>query len=234
MTTAPAPPAPRRSRGPSTTTLNYAPDPALSYWPTPPEVAEDLLMLVLVPGYGDGRAGHNVPQLRVLEPSAGEGHLARVIRAHLPGAHLTCVEPDPARAAALRAAPSVADEVVESTLEDHLVQVGFDAMAGTWVPYDLIVANPPFVLEDRPEAWAEHLLALHDDPHLLAPGGQIGAVVPHIALTGQSKRVRAGRALTRPYGGIEACHRGAFDPVGAKVRTALLWLQAPFAPDPED
>ncbi len=40
--------------------------------------------------------------LRVLEPSAGDGHLAREIRAHLPQAHLTCIEPAPERAAALR------------------------------------------------------------------------------------------------------------------------------------
>ena len=159
--------------------IQFARDTALSFWPTPPEVADDLVIPALCPGYGFGEACGDVPQVRILEPSAGEGHLARVARRHLPCAHITAVEPDPTRAATLRALPNVVDEgvesylparlralpevvdeVVESTLEDYLASVGVSALLGDWQPFDLVFMNPPFTLPGRPEVWAEHVLAV--------------------------------------------------------------------------
>jgi len=182
----------------ATERIAYTPDPALSFWPTPTDVADDLVYLALCPGHGLGEAASGVPQVRILEPSAGEGHLARATRAHLPYAHITAVEPNPQRAATLRALPGVADEVVESTLENYLAAVAVQALTGGWTPFDLVLMNPPFTLDGRPEAWAEHLLAIYTDPHLLAPGGTLGAVVPRIILTGKSKLVRAVRELLGP------------------------------------
>lgn len=205
-----------------TNRVDYVPDPALSYWPTPADVADDLVHWVMEPwhGLGDG--------VRVLEPSAGEGHLARAIRARLPEAHITAVEPDPDRAATLRGS-GVADQVVRSTVEDYLIGVAFQAFTdGDWQPFHLAIANPPFTLPGRPEAWAEHLLALYGDPHLLAPGAIIAAVVPRIVLTGQSKLARAVRDLLHPFGGAEPCDRAAFAPAGAQVSTALIWAQTPL------
>lgn len=221
-------------------------DPAWSFWPTPDAVADDLVHWLLQPwhGLGDG--------VRVLEPSAGEGHLVRAVREHLPEAHITAVEPSPGRAATLRAlaaSPPPAgpaaglerysphywpksrppvDEVVEGTLEGYLADVAMQAFAGEWRPFDLAVMNPPFTLPGRPEAWAEHVLAIYNDPHLLAPGGVLGAVVPHIVKTGQSKRVRAVRDLLHPQYGITECERGVFSAVGAKVSTVLIWAEKPY------
>lgn len=206
----------------------------MSYWPTPPQVADDLVYRLLEPWHGLGE------QVRVLEPSAGEGHLVRAVRARLPEAHITAVEPDPQRAATLRAS-GVADEVVCSTLEEYLAAVAVAARTGDWVPFDLVFMNPPFTLPGRPEAWADHVLAVVDDPHLLkAPISALGAVVPHIALGGKSKRVRQVRDRLGPvrcidpagpnggficrHGQIDPCERGAFGPVGAQVSTALLWM----------
>lgn len=214
--------------------ITYTPDPGLSYWPTPPDVADDLVHWVMEPWHalGDG--------VRVLEPSAGDGHLARAIRARLPEAHITAVEPDPGRAAGLRAT-GVADVTVEGTLEDYLNGVAVAAAAGDWRPFHLAIANPPFTLPGRPEVWAEHVLALYHDPHALAPGGVIAAVVPRIVMTGQSKLVRAVRDLLQPaavadrgghgYGGAEPCDRAAFAPVGAQVSAALIWAQKPHRPE---
>ncbi len=51
-------------------------------------------------------------------------------------------------------------------------------------------------------------------------------------MTGQSRLVRKVRSMLHPYGGMEACRRGAFDGVGAWVSTALLWVQVAVpAPD---
>lgn len=205
-----------------TATMEFTPDPALSFWPTPDGVADDLVYWLLEPwhGLGDG--------VRVLEPSAGDGHLIRAIRQHLPQSHVTAVEPSASRAATLRALADV--DVVESALEAYQVDVAMRAFAGEWEPFHLVVMNPPFTLDGRPEAWAEHVLAIYHDPHLLAPGGVIGAVVPRVVTTGNSKRVRAVRELLDSCGGVEQCDRGAFASVGAQVSTALLWLQKPLDP----
>lgn len=205
----------------------------MSYWPTPADVADDLLMMAICPGYGDGGASRDgeVPQVRVLEPSAGEGHIVRAIRQHLPAAHITAVEPDPGRADALRSAHGLADQVMRSTLEDYLAAAAMAAFAGDWQPFDLVIANPPFTLPGRPEAWAEHILALYNDPHVLNPGAVIAAVVPHIVLTGKSKLVRGVRDLLGRCGEVEPCDRGAFAAGRAQVSTALMWTQKPFGAD---
>lgn len=218
--------------------IAYVADPALSFWPTPPEVADDLVYQALIPGWGSGEAAGGVPQVRILEPSAGEGHLARAARERLPYAHITAVEPGRQRAAALRALPGVIDEVVESTIEDYITAAAFSALGGSWQPFDLVCMNPPFTLDDRPEAWAEHVLALHDDPYILAPGGVISALVPRIVLTGRSKLVRAVRALLGTVRGRYAdgtllceagearpCERDAFGAVGAQVSTAMILIE---------
>ncbi len=211
-------------------TITYTPDPALSYWPTPPEVADDLVYEALCPGYAQGEGGNGVPRLRVLEPSAGEGHLARAIREYLPYAHLTVVEPAPSRAAALRAT-DLADDLVESTLEDYLTTEP--------APFDLIFMNPPFTLANRPEAWADHVLAAYN--HCLMPGGMLGAIVPPVVMTGSSRRVRAirevlGTALGRYPSGTTVyrrgrvcpCEKGAFvKSVGAGIRPVKLWVEKP-------
>lgn len=206
------------------TAIAFTADPAMSFWPTPPQVADDLVYRALVPGFGDGGAAGGVPQVRVLEPSAGEGHLLRAVRQHLPRAHVTAVEPSPVRARRLRAG-GLADKVIEATLEEYLASVAVAALAGDFAAFDLVVMNPPFTLPDRPEAWAQHVLSIHDDPYLLAPYGQISAVVPRIVATGRSRLVRQVRSLLHPRFGIDLCDRGAFDAVGAQVSTAMIWLE---------
>jgi trans-aconitate methyltransferase len=197
----------------------FTSDRALSFWPTPADTADDLVYWLLEPWHGNGEG------VRVLEPSAGEGHLIHAIRRHLPHAHVTAVEPSPARAATLRRLPNI--DVVEATLEDYLFDVAMQALAGQWEPFHLAVMNPPFTLDSRPEAWADHVAAIYHDPHLLTPGGVIGAIVPRVVMTGNSKRVRAVRELLTACGGVEECDRAAFASVGAKVSTALMWAQKP-------
>jgi predicted RNA methylase len=227
--------------------LPFTTDPALSFWPTPAEVADDLVYLALEPWHCLGNG------IRVLEPSAGDGHLARAVRYHLPHASITAVEPCAQRAAGLRTLTNVVDEVVEDTLEHYLAgarrpvdaskgeRPGHTCLEGG--AFDLVVMNPPFTLPGRPEAWAEHVLAIYHAPHLLAPDGTLCAVVPHIALTGQSRLVRAVRDLLGPgaarytngsiqgdHGLIDPCERGAFGSSGVAVSCALLWAHLGDSP----
>ncbi len=83
-------------------------------------------------------------------------------------------------------------------------------------------ANPPFNLAGQPEAWADHLLAIATDPHLLAPGAVVAAIVPAIVLTGKSRRVKAVHALIEDCGGAERHPAGVF---AAAVQTAAIWFQ---------
>lgn len=191
----------------------YIPDPDMSFWPTPPDIAYDLVYQVLMPWHcqGDG--------VRVLEPSVGNGCLATAIRTQLPRSHITCVEPHHDRAEMVRSLAGVADAVAETTIEDYLT-------SGVWEPFDLVIMNPPFTLPGRSEAWAEHILALCHDPRILAPGGLISAVVPRIVMTGRSRLVRMVRQLVLPHPyGITECEPGAFSSVGAQVSTALILIE---------
>ena len=197
--------------------LTYAPDRGMAYVPTPPQVADDLAYWVLEPGHANGEG------TRVLEPSAGEGHLARVVREYLPYAHITAVEPTE-RAQGLRAG-GVVDKVVQSTIEDYLATLNGPG-------FDLVLMNPPFSLPGQPEAWADHILSIYRHPRALAPAGLLGAVVPRIAVTGKSKRVRQVRELTgwsghSRRGGMEPGEKGAFNSTDARVSVALMWAQKP-------
>jgi hypothetical protein len=189
----PAPAAPSPGRGQETPGEHTARppartprlDPGLSFFPTPAEVADDLVYLLLEPW------NH-----------FGEGHLIRAIQHHLPKARITAVKPAAARAATLRALRGA--DVVEATFEDYLAGVATRPLAGWWEPFHLVVMNPRFTLSGRREAWAEHVLAVYDDPHLLAPCRVIGAVAPRTIITGQSKRVRA---AIHPDGSVNDARR---------------------------
>jgi predicted RNA methylase len=92
---------------------------ALSQFDTPPAIADRVAVWAGVR-----------PGMRVLEPSAGLGHLALAIRRR--GADPVCGEIDPERVAALRRAGFNAVE------EDFL------ALNPAWRAFDLVVMNPPF------------------------------------------------------------------------------------------
>lgn len=206
--------------------IDYIPDPELSFWPTPDDVADSLLDYAMAPWMADGRG------VRVLEPSAGAGHLAATVRRRLPRAHITCVEPAPERTALLRLS-GVADVVVESTLEDYL------AGGDMGDPYDLVIANPPYTLPGRPRAWADHVLALWGHPAVLAPLAVLTAVLPRIVMTGRHPQVKAVRDAVhgcRAADGVQCAGlwempRGAFSGVGAAVSAAGIWMQRDAAED---
>lgn len=88
------------------------------YFPTPPDVI-DVLMRHVTPNAGEA----------VLEPSAGSGHIAQVVRERYPDAVLSVIE-------------------YHVTLQEILKLQGFDLVGDDFFAhdrqYDFIVQNPPF------------------------------------------------------------------------------------------
>jgi hypothetical protein len=181
-------------------------DKELSYWPTPPELATELIDGL---DLADG--------MRVLEPSAGDGALVRALRAEYLDAavHITAVEPDPVRRTYLRRNGSVGMHVWDGTLEDY---AAFAEPAG--IRFDAVVMNPPFTLPGQRYAWAEHLALAWDR---LLPGGRLRAIVPASLEFGRQRPVAAVRALITDAGGSwRKTGTGAFRMSGTDVHTLIV------------
>lgn len=118
----------------------------LGQWFTPPKLAARMAAWVR-PLFED--AARRAITLRVLEPSAGAGHLVHAVRALAPGASIDAVEIDPRFAAELRVR-GVATRVHEG---DYL------ARPAPARRYHLAIANPPFDGGDE----TEHLAKMLDE-----------------------------------------------------------------------
>lgn len=166
------------------------------FFPTPRPLAESVV------GFADIWDGG----LSVLEPSAGNGGLADVIRELHPDAKLTCVEIQPKLAGILKA-------------KGHEVILGdFLAMEPTPV-YDRIVMNPPF----EKQGDIDHITHAFK---FLKPGGRMAAIGGGSWEYRQDKKAKAFRDLLDDYCMMnDANEVGAFKESGTMVgtRTIVLW-----------
>lgn len=137
-----------------------APDPTLAQWHTPPDLARALVSLAGGLLDDAGRRGY---PLRVLEPSAGRGALARAVLERCPRARLDLVEVDARWRADLEPLGSV-------TIGSYL-----ERPASPW--YDLAVTNPPY---DGGEEGA-HLAKLLDESQ------RVVALLPSRSLHGRAR-----------------------------------------------
>ena len=163
------------------------------YFPTPPPVQRRVMQLA------DVRPGQ-----RVLEPSAGTGHLADAVRAA--GGNVTALEMQPA----LR-------KILE--LKGHTV-AGNDALAhdGT---YDRIVMNPPF------EQGADMQHIQHAFEHNLKPGGRLVAILSEGPFFRSDRKAQAFRDFLAEHGAHdEKLPAGSFTqgdvPTGVNTRIVVL------------
>lgn len=179
-------------------------DKELSYWATPPALAKELIHgLDLAPGTW------------VLEPSAGDGAVVRALAEAYPHTRITAVEPDHGRRLVLRRSGPDSMHVQEQTFEDY---AEFASTAG--IRWQAVVMNPPFTLPGRRYAWAEHLALAWD---LLAPGGQLRAIVPASLGFGRQRPIAAARALIAWAGGtFRPAPAGAFRSAGTDVHTLIV------------
>lgn len=163
------------------------------------------------------------PGATVLEPSAGDNALVRVILEQNRDVHVTAVEPNAERAAENR--PQVKDEwgypteykvdYVPSTFEDFA-----DANKGR--TFDAVVMNPPWVLVGQSAAWLEHVLLAWS---MLAPGGRLVAIVPSGFRHRNGQRFAALRELVAATGGVE---RLPDVKVKGWPSTDVIWMVKPL------
>lgn len=165
----------------------------LSYFPTPEAVGREMLALT---------SAQDDPELRILEPSAGEGHLARLIRTQWPQAQLDVVELHYERA-------------------QHLAAEGFAVACADFLeweheaPYHLVLMNPPFSVYGTAAAYREHILHA---AQMLAPGGRLVSVVPASAAQDEALM-----RYIQPRGGYAPLDRDAFRGSGTIAATGIVW-----------
>jgi hypothetical protein len=177
-------------------------DKEMSYWATPPALAKELV-----------HGLHLTPAMRVLEPSAGDGALVRAIREEYLLVPITAVEPDYVRRIVLRGSTAIGLHVRNCTFEDYAALPDTDG-------FDAVVMNPPFTLPGHRYAWAEHLALAWD---LLAPGGQLRAIVPASLGFGRQRLIAAARNLITEAGGTwRKTGPGAFQSSGTGVHTLIV------------
>jgi hypothetical protein len=194
------------------------PDPkrTAGWFATPAGVADDLAV-----NYALGGCELEPDRWRVLEPSAGEGALAdALVKFHYcdPG-DVTCLEPDPWRAAVCQAKGYQAFTMT------------FEAWAETYPDrrFELVLMNPPFSLPGRPAAWAEHVKLAWG---LLVPGGVLTSIVPASIQWRADRQTAMLRELAERHGYIyDDLAPDAFRESGTDVPAVILHL---VKPEPED
>lgn len=148
--------------------------------------------------------------VRILEPSAGTGALADVLRES--GAQVDVAELDETRRAHLQAA-------------GYRV-VGTDFLTFTPTePYAAIVMNPPFRSEDDAQAYIAHIE--HAWNHCLAPGGTLVAIAPSGFTFRQDRRAAAFREFVEQHGEFDLNDDRSFTESGTGVQTVTLVVRKP-------
>ena len=170
----------------------------LDFFPTPESVADEMVA-----------AADIQPGMRVLEPSAGMGHIAERIRA-------SEVEPDVGEFSADRR------ELLEAK---GFNVVARDFMGLTEGGYDRILMNPPF--SDGRDI--QHVRHAYD---LLKPGGRLVAIIGESAFFNQNKRATEFREWLESVGGTdEKLPEGTFNdpslPVNTGANARMVVIEKP-------
>lgn len=157
------------------------------------------------------KSEHEHRHLRVLESSAGLGHLADAFRQRYPTAVIDVCEIDPYRRAVLR--QKGYRVVSEDALQYHPLRDDY---------YDLAFLNPPFTIEGDTFTFIKHIRHAYG---LLIdhPWSKLVSVVP--AQLSQGTRYQDFYIQVLQYGSFEDLHQQAFAEAGTKVEAAIISLQ---------
>jgi hypothetical protein len=198
------------------------------FFPTPPEAVEELFRgRGCVSGIPILRR-RDEPRLRILEPSAGTGNLARRCvhsAAEIAGRSggrarhgdeyrfdnlVDCVEIQPELATGLEA----------EGIYNRVIRADFLSLRPqNFEPYDLVVMNPPF---DR-ERDLEHVVHALD---FLKPGGSLFAIMSAGTEFRETRKAIAFRALVERNGGsFRDLPPGSFRESGTMVNTVILTMR---------
>jgi predicted RNA methylase len=168
------------------------------YFPTPAPIVAFMIDLAgLEPG------------MEVLEPSAGDGAIARPVAER--GCVVDCIELNPGRAEALRAAGFARNVSAGNFL-------GVPQLSPEHRAYDRVLMNPPFAGK-ADIAHVQHALGF------LRPGGLLVAVMS-AGVAFRDDRATAGfrEMVTTSGGTIKPLPEGTFKEAGTGVRTVLVTL----------
>ena len=164
------------------------------FFPTPPEIVQRMLEPL-----GD------LEGLRVLEPSAGDGAIAKALVARR--AEVTAVEFDERRIKSLRDCVGT---------EATIVHRDFLAFAReTHLRWDAIVMNPPFSQQQD----IDHVEAALD---LLAPSGKLSAIMSAGISFRGNKKAQQFRERILSDGSITPLPPGSFRSSGTEANTVLV------------
>lgn len=164
----------------------------LQYFPTPEKVVRQMLDAADIE---DG--------MSILEPSAGNGHIAKIALREFPKSSITCVE-------------------IEAGRARNLVSMGFQTYAVDFltspVPggYDRVLMNPPF-------AKKADVLHVRKAYSMLNPGGVLVAIMAAGITFRQDKAIAQLREDILAAGGsIEELEAGSFKESGTGVNTVMV------------
>ncbi|XHX80846.1 MAG: methyltransferase [Stenomitos frigidus ULC029] len=156
------------------------------------------------------------PLCRVLEPSAGEGAIAKAVLDLIPHCThpdqlLDCVEFDPGRAKQLRSQGLTVYEA------DFLTLPVPDTL------YDVVLMNPPFTIDNKTNAFALHILHAWS---FLKPGGRLISVIPSVA--GNAKFATF-FAFVQQHGSVTKLPEKSFKTSGTNLNCSIIALTKPHA-----
>lgn len=172
------------------------------FYPTPRALVEVMLH------YADIQPGD-----RVLEPSAGKGNIADMVRERHPQAQLDVIE-------------------CNHSLRQILSYKGHNLIAVDCLEvcnpvYNVVVMNPPF------EKLADIDHVLHAFEKLLAPGGRLVSVMSESGFFRQDKKAQGFRAWLESMGaGVIDVPAGAFHESGTEVKTRIIIVDKDGSPSP--
>jgi predicted RNA methylase len=164
------------------------------YFPTPPELGKRMVELARIQ-----------PGMTILEPSAGDGQLAKVIEQLMPpSCKLYCIEED-----------LKLFKILNHLHEGLCTCADFLTITNS---YDRIIMNPPFErLKD-----VDHITHAFD---CLKPAGRVVSVASNSVTFRMEKRAVLFRQMVARYGIVTPLPNNTFKPSGTLVNTVLLELQ---------
>jgi hypothetical protein len=148
---------------------------------------------------------------RILEPSAGIGHIAELLRTLFPRAVLHCCECDPFRRSILCAKGF--DLVDEPDFLSYQPEE----------PYDLVVMNSPFSIGKEQDTYVKHIRHAFDLLHD-AEESELLAVAPAGFTFNEKNPFDEFYTFVLTHGALEEIPNDAFKEAGTMIRTMLLWL----------
>lgn len=187
--------------------LGYMPEKnPTAFFPTPKKLVDDMFNSLEDIHYFDYRSAEH--GIRVLEPSAGQGAIAKEIRSRFSNAQIDTVE-------------------FLDINQEVLREEGFEPFCGSFldfntdyeIKYDLIMMNPPFSIEGDKLAFATHIEHAYK---MLAEYGELVAIAPTGWIHASDKRSKAFREWVELGADYEIIEKGAFKESGTMVETCII------------